>query len=142
EHPFEGRRVELPCRRDERIGRLLRGVEAPDGGAGGEDRCRQAHPDHCCCLHGRAPRHVSEAFARHRRPPPREPPPPRDRPPPPPLRMPLDRMLDDPRLLLARALVPLNRSEPPPKAPPPPPPLETSRVPTRSAPPPDARLPN
>jgi hypothetical protein len=39
------------------------------------------------------------------------PPPPRDRPPPPPPRLaPEERMLDDPRLLLARALLPLKPS--------------------------------
>jgi hypothetical protein len=42
-------------------------------------------------------------------------------------------MLDEPRLLLARALEPLYRSEPPPKAPPPLP-REISRLPMRSPP--------
>src|SRR6202011_4882759 len=77
-----------------------------------------------------------------RRPPPRRPPPPRDPPPrlkPPPPRLkppPRDPMLEKPRLLLLRALDPLNPLEPPPKAfRSPAPPRERSRPPMRLAPP-------
>jgi hypothetical protein len=44
-------------------------------------------------------------------------------------------MVDEPRLLLARALEPLYLSEPPFNALEPPLPLDTSRLPTRSGPP-------
>ncbi len=65
------------------------------------------------------------------KPPPREPPPPRLKPP-----LPRDRMLEEPRLLLLRALDPLNPLEPPPKAFwLPAPPRERLRPPMRSAPP-------
>ena len=78
------------------------------------------------------------AYLRRPPPPPRLPPP---KPPPPPR----DPMLEEPRLLLARALdplYPLEPLDPPPKASRFPPPLrETSRLPMRSAPPPPARLP-
>jgi hypothetical protein len=85
-----------------------------------------------------------------RPPPPRPPPPPREEPPPlepPPLKPPLreppleppDRMLDEPRELLARALDPLNPPEPPPKALPLEPPRERSR-PEMLLPPLPARL--
>ena len=68
-----------------------------------------------------------------RRPPPRPP----LKPPPPPR----DPMLEEPRLLLPRALDPLNPLDPPPKASRFPPPLrERSRLPILSAPPPPARL--
>jgi hypothetical protein len=50
-------------------------------------------------------------------------------------------MLEEPRLLLARAVDPLNRSLPP-KALLPLPLLDRSRLPTRSAPALPARLPN
>ena len=51
-------------------------------------------------------------------------------------------MLDDPRLLLLRALDPLYPREPPPNASRFPPPLrERSRLPIRSGPPPSDRLP-
>jgi hypothetical protein len=43
-------------------------------------------------------------------------------------------MLDEPRLVLARALEPLNRSAPPLNAPDPPLGLERSRLPMRSPP--------
>src|SRR5580692_95022 len=77
---------------------------------------------------------ASPAYLRRPPPPPRAPPPP-----------PRDPMLEEPRLLLARALdplYPLEPLEPPPKASRfPPPPRETSRLPMRSAPPPPGRLP-
>ena len=82
---------------------------------------------------------VSVNLVTYRRPPPRppppRPPPPREKPPPleppprltAPLREPLDRMLDEPRELLARAPDPLNPPEPPPNAPGLEPPRERSR---------------
>src|SRR5262249_10132908 len=70
--------------------------------------------------------------------PPRLRPPPPLNPPPPP---PRDPQLEEPRLLLPRALDPLYPLDPPPKASRFPPPLrERSRLPIRSVPPPLARL--
>src|SRR5215217_4075993 len=76
-------------------------------------------------------------------PPPRPPKPPLLRPPPPLLRPPPPPnppMLEDPRLLLDRALAPLNPPEPPPKPPRLLEPLPTLRLPPRSPPVSLARL--
>ena len=93
-----------------------------------------------CGFHLVAPVICSAIHALYlRRPPPRLPPPPPPRLAPPP---PREDMLDEPRLLLLRALDPSYPREPPPNASRFPPPLrERSRLPMRSGPPPSDRFP-